>query len=469
MTKRIGEAFCAKGYVTPEQVERALDIPAKQKPHKLLGQILLDQNAINQAETRLLSYCERCLLLEMVGRINSTLDLGSLLSAIMEAAQVIMEAEVSSLFLRDEKTGELIIAVPTGPAKAEISGIRIPPERGFCGWVATHGQPLTIADPQKDPRFFGEVSAGFHTRNLICVPLSGSQGQILGVLQACNKLGNGSFTETDISLFLSLANQAAIALEKERLQKESVEKQLLERELTVAAEIQEGFWPREIPSYPGIDIAAFSEPAKRIGGDYYDFIPVGKDRCALVIGDISGKGIPAALLMASLRAALRAQLEASPSLEETVYWVNNVLVRDTPTERFATLFIGLLDYKQLELTYVNAGHNPPLLYSPQGGGIKRLSVGGTIVGVFAGVRFESAREKLVPGQLLVAYTDGVTEAESPEAEMFGEERLEALIYRHAHDKAEVLNSEVRQAVTSFSHGTAQHDDITLFIMRVAEA
>src|SRR5262245_45897136 len=409
MTKRIGEAFCAKGYVTPEQVERALDIPAKQKPHKLLGQILLDQNAINQAETRLLSYCERCLLLEMVGRINSTLDLGSLLSAIMEAAQVIMEAEVSSLFLRDEGTGELIIAVPTGPAKAEISGIRIPPERGFCGWVATHGQPLIVSEPQADPRFFGEVSAGFRTRNVICVPLNSSRGQTLGVLQACNKRGKGSFTEADIPLFSSLADQAAIALEKSRLQKEALEKQLLERDLAVAAEIQKGFWPREIPSYPGIGIAAFSEPATHIGGDYYDFIPVGEDRCALVIGDISGKGIPAALLMASLRAALRAHLEASPSLEETVYWVNNVLVRDTPQEKFATLFLGLLDHRRLELTYVNAGHNPPLLYDPQSGELKQLWAGGPIVGVFEKIRFESGCEKLRPGQLLVAYTDGVTE------------------------------------------------------------
>ena len=468
MSKRIGEVFCTKGYVTPEQVERALEIQSKQKPHQLLGQILLDQNVIDEAETRLLSYCQRCLLLDMVGRINSTLDLESLLSAIMEAGQVIMEAEVSSLFLRDQDTGELIIAVPTGPAKAEISGIRIPPERGFCGWVATHCQPLIISDPQSDPRFFGEVSVGFHTRNLICVPLNGSQGQILGVLQACNKRGKGSFTETDIPLFLSLADQAAIALEKERLQKESLEKQLLERELAVAAEIQKGFWPRQIPSYHGIGIAAFSEPATRIGGDYYDFIPVGEDHCALVIADISGKGIPAALLMATLRAALRAQLEASASVEETVYWVNNVLVRDTPQEKFATLFVGLLDHRRLELTYVNAGHNPPFLYDPQDGELKLLSVGGPIVGVFAGARFESACEKLRPGQLLVAYTDGVTEAGNPKAEMFGEERLEALVRQHANEEAEVLNGRIQQAVVKFSQGASQQDDVTLFVVKVAE-
>jgi len=306
MTIRIGEIFRAKGYVTPEQVERALETQSKLRPHQLLGQILLNEGAIDETQAQLLSYCQRCLLLDMVGRINSTLDLESLLSAIMEAARVIMEAEVSSLFLRDRDTRELIIAVPTGPAKAEISGIRIPPERGFCGWVATHRKPLIVSDPQADPRFFGEVSAGFRTRNVICVPINNSDGQILGVLQACNKRGQGGFTEADVPLFLSLADQAAIALERARLESEAVEKQLIERDLAVAAEIQKGFWPQQIPNYSGIGIAAFSEPAKEIGGDYYDFIPMGQDRCALVIGDISGKGIPAALLMSSLRAALRA-------------------------------------------------------------------------------------------------------------------------------------------------------------------
>src|SRR5262245_56598951 len=119
MSKRIGEVICAKGYVTPEQIERALEIQSRVKPHQLLGQILLDQKAIDESEAQLLSYCQKCLLLDIVGRINSTLDLESLLSAIMEAAQIIMEAEVSSLFLRDPDTTELIIAVPIGPAKAE--------------------------------------------------------------------------------------------------------------------------------------------------------------------------------------------------------------------------------------------------------------------------------------------------------------------------------------------------------------
>lgn len=466
MAKRVGEIFCAKGYVTPTQVEKALAVQSELKPHHLLGQILIDQEAIGESEARLLSYCERCLLLDLVGRINSTLDLESLLSAIMEAAQTIMEAEASSLFLRDRNTSELVIAVPTGPAKAEISGTRIPPGQGFCGWVAAHRQPVIAAEPQSDPRFFGEVSEGFRTRNLICVPLYDSQRQILGVLQACNKRGKGNFAESDIPLFESLADQAAIALERARLQKESLGKQLLERELALAAEIQKGFWPSQIPSLPGIGLAAFSEPATRIGGDYYDFISLGPDSCALVIGDVSGKGVPAALLMATLRATLRAQLEAGRSLEESVNGVNNVLLRDTPPETFATLFVGLLDRRRLELTYVNAGHNPPLLFERQTGEFRRLSMGGPIVGVFPESEFQSACEELRSEELLVAYTDGVTEASGPDGEMFGEDRLQRLILRHAGEGAEALAKRIRQTVAEFSRGVVQQDDITLFVMKV---
>jgi sigma-B regulation protein RsbU (phosphoserine phosphatase) len=467
MVKRIGEILCDKGCVTPHQIDQALAIQSKLKPHQLLGQILLNQNAISETEAQLLSYCQKCLLLDMVGRINSTLDQESLLSAIMEAAQIIMEAEVSSLFLRDLGTGELLIAVPTGPAKAEISGIRIPPGQGICGWVAAHGQPLIVEDPQNDPRFFGEVSEGFHTRNLVCVPLYNSEGQIVGALQACNKRGAGGFTQADISLFSSLADQAAIALEKTRLQKESLEKRILERELALAAEIQKVFWPSEIPVYRGIGIAAFSDPATQIGGDYYDFVGVGEDCCGLIIGDISGKGVPAALLMATLRATLRAHFEGSRSVEEILKSVNDVLVRDTPLEKFATLFVGLLDHRKLELTYVNAGHNPPLLYDVNARQLRRLSVGGPIVGVFPGAKFESAFEKLGPGQLLVAYTDGVTEAAGPDGEMFGEERLEALICRHAEDDVETLKERIRQTVAEFSRGAAQQDDITLIVVKVS--
>ena len=169
-------------------------------------------------------------LVQVSARINSSVTLERLLSEIMESAKKIMDAEASSLLLLDEQTGELIFTVPTGPARAEISGVRIPPGRGFGGWVARMGIPLVVADPEKDDRFYGEVSkTGFRTRNLICVPMRDSEGKILGVLQALNRRCDQGFTEDDIPLFSALSDQAAIAIEKARLHREALEKQKLER------------------------------------------------------------------------------------------------------------------------------------------------------------------------------------------------------------------------------------------------
>ena len=467
MHQRIGDILCEKGYITEEQLGKALQIQTKLQEHKLLGQILIEQGIITEAEAKL-NYCQKCLLLDMIAHINSTMDTQSLLSAIMEAAELIMEAEASSLMMLDKETQELIITVPTGPVGSEISGVRIPAGQGFCGWVANHGEPLIVADAQNDPRFFGDVAGGFHTVSLICVPLRNPQGEIIGVLEAINKRDR-TFIEEDISLFSILADQAAIALEKARLQQEAVEKQLLEQELHLAYQIQKGFWPQEIPRYEGIGLAGINVPATHVGGDYYDFIPMDEERCVLVIGDISGKGVPAALLMATLRAALRTQIENNHPVAETIFLVNNTLVKDTPEEKFVTLFYGALDVPKCEFTFVNAGHNPQILYDQNTDEMKLLESGGPIIGFLEGLPFETTCEKLRPGQILVLYTDGITEAQNPDREMFGEARLQAFIRRHADEDAQRLMERLYQSVVDFTEGAPQYDDMTLIVMKMEEA
>ncbi len=407
------------------------------------------------------------LLVELIARINSTMDIESLLSAIMEAAQAIMDANASSLMMLDKETGELIITVPTGPARAEISGIRIPPGKGFGGWVATHGQPLVVTDAQKDPRFFGDISkSGFQTDSLICVPLRSSQDEIIGVLQAVNKQDGTCFTELDIPLFTALADQAAIAIEKERLHQESIQKQLLEQQLDLAHQIQDGFLPKQLPDYEGIGLAGMNIPATHVGGDYYDVIPLNDEQCALVVADISGKGVPAALLMATLRAALRAQVENRHPVEETIFLVNNTLVKDSPDEKFVTLFYGVLNATERKFTFVNAGHNPPILYDQNTDELRLLTVGGLLVGFLEDIPFESSCESLQPGQVMVIYTDGVTEAQNHAEEMFGEERLYELIRQHADVPAQTLMEHIYQSVVDFTEGAPQFDDITLVVMKV---
>jgi phosphoserine phosphatase RsbU/P len=409
------------------------------------------------------------LLLNLIGRINSKLDLQSLLAVIMEAARTIMDAEASSLLMLDRATGELIVTVPTGPAGAAVSGIRIPPGKGLGGWVVRHGIHLVVQDVQQDSRFFGDLTtSGFTTRNMICVPMKGPDGEISGVLQAINKRDGEVFTEGDVPLFSALADHAAVAIETARLHKEALAKQRLDEQIRLAREIQEGFLPKSVPSYPGITLAGKAVPAADVGGDYFDFIPLTEHRCVLIIADISGKGIPAALLMASMRAALRIQIENGLGLPEVVAMINRILVRDTPPERFVTLFCAEIDLQRKRMTYINGGHNPPVLYDVESGETKLLEIGGPIVGCLNGLSFESGQEELKKGQCLVLYTDGITEAENPNEDMFGEERLIREIENRASQgvSAGDLMAALYDEVLVFSDGAPQHDDMTLLVMTV---
>lgn len=403
-------------------------------------------------------------LVEVSRRINSSETLERLLAEIMEAAKVIMRAEASSLMLLDEATGELVIAVPTGPAQAEISGVRIPPGKGFAGWVAAHGEPLLVPEVEKDPRFFGEVSrkTGFRTHNLLCVPLRDSEQQVIGVLQALNRWNMEPFTEDDVPMFLALADHAALAIEKARLHREALEKQKLEKEISLAQTIQRGFWPKEVPSLDGFQIAGLSIPAAAVGGDYFDYIPLSPSTCALVVADISGKGFSAALLMASFRAVLRAQVRNRFSVAEAASLMNNVFVEDCPPNRFVTMVYGELDADRRTLTYANCGHNPPFLFD--GSDFQLLEEGGPIVGFRKNLPFRSGSLEISPGQTVVMFTDGVVEAQDRGEEMFGEDRLREVIYRHRHETAERILKQIQAAVLEFAGDAPQFDDLTLLVV-----
>jgi len=469
MIQRIGEILRAKGYISEEQLNQALQIQRQSRPHKLLGQVLIEQGLLTQKQAQLFNYCQKCRTLDLVARINSTNNLQRLLSVIIEAACEIMEAEGSSIIIHDRKSGELIIAVPTGPASTEISGMHVPEGKGFCGWVVSQGQALVVPEAQNDPRFYENIdnASGFQTQNAICVPLRTPQGEILGALEAVNRQDGRNFTKADVPLFSIFGDQVAIALERARLQQESLEKQRLEQELSLAYQIQKGFWPKERPSYPGIGVAAMNLPAMHVGGDYYDFIHMDDDLCAFLIGDVSGKGVSAALLMANLRAVLRARLESNQSVEETIALVNNTLVKDTPSNRFVSLFYGVLDVVKRDFVYVNAGHNPPLLYDRTTGEIKNLVAGGgPILGFKENLKFEAAQEQLRPGQVLILFTDGVIEAQNPSKEFFGEERLRTAIAKHANEDAQLLMKRIYQAVRDFTQDEPQFDDLTMVIVEI---
>ena len=407
-------------------------------------------------------------LIETLAIISSTLDPNKLLGLIMESAKHVMKSEASSLMILDKKTGELIISVPTGPVKAELSGIRIPPGKGISGWVAEHGVPLVVPDVSVDPRFFGDVDreSGFKTRSIICVPMKGPDNEVIGVLQAINKLDGTPFNDDEISLFSAFAYQAAIAMENLRLHIEELEKQRLEQELALAHQIQQGFSPDEPPSIEGISISGLSIPALQVGGDYYDFIPITQNQLGIAVGDISGKGVPAALLMATLRAMLRTQIENHHSVSETISLVNNAILRDTSDEKYLTLFYCVLDTEMHHLTYVNAGHTPGFLYNIHSKEEKYLELGGTLVGFLEDFPFQEGYESLDSGSVLLLYSDGATDALNPDDELFGEERLYSLVRENCHLNAKDLINQIYQKIVDFSKGVQQFDDITIIAVKI---
>ena len=416
-----------------------------------------------------LSRCSKerlSMLVEQIALISSSPDTHELLLSILNSVARIVESEAASLFLHDPATGEMVLQIPTGPARGEIQGVRIPAGQGICGWVAAHDESVTINNPATDPRFFGDVSrGGFVTRNLICVPVRRPDGAVIGVLQALNRSGNRPFDGEDRALLEALADQAAIALERERLHGESLAHARVMEQLTLAREIQNGLWPRPEKFSGGVRVAGISIPASHVGGDYYDFFPLPEGRIGLALADVCGKGPAAALLMCTLRASLRAHAEHCESPATVVAHVNRTLVRDTTDGQFATLFFAVYDPATRELEYVNAGHNPPLLLDHTSGTYEELHCGGMLVGAFDGVGYESGSLVLSPGKRLVVYSDGVTEALADEEEEHGEARLiERLGNLQAGTSPSMVIEELFETLAEFTGDQPQLDDLTMLVL-----
>jgi sigma-B regulation protein RsbU (phosphoserine phosphatase) len=337
--------------------------------------------------------------------------------------------------------------------------------QGIAGWVATHNEPLLVPDVSRDPRFGGDVpGSGFITRNLLCVPMKNADGKLIGVLQAINYLGDGVFPESEIPLFQRLADQAAISLERERLFHEYVEKQKMEEQLNLARDIQRHLWPRHLPNLPGYSIIGQSKPALEVGGDYYDFIPLDDGKFAFVIGDVSGKGVGAGLIMATLRATLRTQFAQHSDIDRAIQLVNKAVTNDTRPTEFVTMFLAILDPVTHRLTYVNAGHNPPYIVD-EDGTLTELKAGGPVVGILHPMVFESRTVEMKPGSMLLLYTDGVTEAENAAGDQFEEAALQEFLKANTSETIDGIHKNLMNAIDVFQGDAPQADDITIIFLK----
>jgi len=410
-------------------------------------------------------------IVEATKRLNSTLDLGELIHIILNLATRQTGAARGTVFLVDQEHNEIWSLVGLG---LEQQVIRLPADRGIAGWVAREGSAVRLDDAYDDPRFEPDIDRrlGFKTKQLLCLPIRNEADAIIGVLQLLNKAE--SFNEEDEAFLDALSSHVALALEKAQLHRERIEKEKMERDLALAREIQAGFLPEAPPVLPGIAIAVSHRASQMVGGDYYDFLSVnadGKEALLLVVADVEGKGAASALVMANVQATLHALADHVVPLEKLPATINQKILMGARasrahgrTTKYLSMFLALVENEGRRLRYVNAGHVPPAVIRADGR-TEWLETGGMIVGLLPDVEFECATVELAPGDLLVACTDGITEAMDAVGSEFSRARLADLVSNLRAGAPEEIMRAVLAEVDEHSRGGIHEDDRILLVMK----
>lgn len=331
------------------------------------------------------------------------------------------------------------------------------------GWMLKYQKPLLINDLEADPRFKMVLEKDEPIRSVLSAPLL-YKGRMLGSLNVFNKRSETGFTEAEKRLLAIIATESAQVIENARLYEEGQALALIQKEMKLAYKIQMGLLPQEAPDIAGYDIWGRSIPAKAVGGDYYDFVRLDDDRVGICLGDVSGKGMPAALLMANVHATLRGQILQGLCPKDCLKSSNEHLVPSMDPGRFVTLFYAALDGATGEVCYANAGHNYPFLFQA-GKEAVRLEIGGVALGCLKTASYSEGRLTMAPGDILLLYSDGITEAVDKADSLFGEERLAEVVTANREATAEHLIERIVDAVRLHSGEAAQMDDMTAVVVR----
>ena len=372
-------------------------------------------------------------------------------------------AERGFLFLKEGE--DLNCKIARGVNEAALpAASQVQLSRSITNKVLSEGASVLTSDAMSDPRFQSQHSVVLsQIRSVMAVPLASGE-EIFGMIYVDNPFNN-RFQEEDLKVLTTIASVASIKIENERLLDERMEKRRMEEELKVASEIQMRLQPFAPPRLEGWDMTGVSFPCREIGGDYYDFIQRKRDnRLVVAVGDVSGKGTGAALLMSSLHAAVRAQSQARSTISEVMGEINQYIFENSPPNKFLTLFYAELDPETGTLAYSNGGHNPPMMVR-QNGDVERLDTGGLPIGMMQGVSYEQAEVGFQPGDVLVIYSDGITESVNEREEEFEEERLIEVVKNNAGRSASGIRDRIDEALSRFVGTTAPVDDMTLMIIK----
>jgi sigma-B regulation protein RsbU (phosphoserine phosphatase) len=404
-------------------------------------------------------------LVEVSGLINSITDFDELLRAVLEVARRVVQAEAGSIFLRGE-SGDHLDLVMASMTEGEFSQpkIRVEPGQGIAGWVFQHGQSQLIPDAYADPRFFSgaDKATGFRTRSILCAPLNWN-GNIIGVLQVLNPRGKEAFEPEDLEGFEAYSNLIATAIEKLRSIERMREQERVERDVTIAAEIQAELLDRAVPDeVPGAVFASYNKAAADVGGDFFFVFPRSPYEIYFAIGDVSGKGIPASLLMAQILSAMQFVFGATTSPSNALSMLNATLYEFIVRGMFATTLVGRMTPESRRIELASAGHCRPWLVRAGGAPIEILTEGALPLGVMPQVSYRQGKVDLADGDCLMCYTDGLSESRNPESGQFFEDLIGGTLARKFANPQEIVDHLVTTE-ERFREGSPARDDLTLLV------
>ncbi|MEJ2543475.1 MAG: SpoIIE family protein phosphatase [Calditrichaceae bacterium] len=401
----------------------------------------------NQQTKQMIS--EMGALHEISRMFESSKNIDALLTYVLKKCMDLMNAEAASSMMVVEGTDELEFKTVLGPKSEGVKPFRLKIGKGLSGWVAQNNESVLIPDAYKDPRFDPSFDkrSGFHTKSMLCVPLMDGQ----------------PFTESDKNLLTTFASQAALAIENAQLLQATIEKERLDKEVQVASEIQQLIIPQSLPQINGLDISAIYVPCKEVSGDFYDIIRINENEYVFVVADVSGKGIPGAMLVSTMQAILKAYLEYSTDLKSIITKLNDRIIKNTTEDRFITFFFGLYNAEKSTLTYINAGHNPPILILDENN-LQRLEKGGIFIGCLPwDYEFDSIH--LPESSILALFTDGIIEAMDDKQVEFGEERLIDILKKGKTLPMKEVRDMLIKSVKEHRGGKALEDDLTLSLFK----
>lgn len=395
--------------------------------------------------------------------------LSALLEDIIEGSKRLLSAEASSLLLYDKETNKLYFNITEGEKGELIKSHSVEMGQGFAGWVAQNQETLRVDDCYSDSRFNPsfDKKTGFRTRNMICTPMI-RKGELIGVIQVINKINDERFSDQDISFFTALATQCAIAIENNRLVEVELEAEQLNTELNTARKIQQKILPKELPAIKNGEILFSLTPAKHLGGDYYNVIRVNDHQCLILIADVSGKSVSAALIVASVYSFITTYLilnESSFDIKNFVESLNTFLASSTTQDKFVTAWFGLLDENENKLYSISAGHDPTYFYAEGKPHLRKIETGGLLLGMM-NMPYTTEVFDLKKKDTFIFYTDGITEAMDVKNVEYGDKRFQNIIEKHLDKPIDEIVKLILDDITLHRGKASQSDDITMGILRI---